>query len=229
MSTCAVIIPALNEEESIGKVLKAIPSQFSNTVVVVDNGSHDKTAEVARSHGAVVLSEPQRGYGYACVRGIRHLGERDSDVPPIVVFLDGDYSDYPEEMEAVVAPILRDNVDLVIGSRALGNRESGSMTIPQRFGNWLSTRLIRVIWGAQFTDLGPFRAITWRSLMAMDLKEMTYGWTVEMQIKAAKLNLSIEEVPVNYRRRIGFSKVSGTVSGTVKAGVRILWTIFKNI
>jgi glycosyltransferase involved in cell wall biosynthesis len=217
----AVVIPALNEEQAIGKVLRDIPATVQQ-VVVVDNGSRDRTAEVARGLGALVVVEPRRGYGQACLTGISHL-----DHPDIVVFLDGDYSDYPEELPALVAPIAADEADLVIGSRILGKRERGALLPQARLGNWLSTRLIRLLFGVSFTDLGPFRAVRYDALKRLDMQDRDFGWTVEMQVKAARLDLRTTEVPVRYRRRIGTSKITGTLSGTVRAGHKILWTIFR--
>lgn len=221
-----VIIPAFNEEESIGKVVQEIPAGVVSEIIVVNNGSTDRTATVAMSAGATVLHEPRRGYGYACLKGIMYC-QTHKTPPEVLVFLDGDYSDYPAETELVVRPILERKADLVIGSRSLGQREKGSMTIPQIFGNWLATSLIRLFFRESFTDLGPFRAIRFTSLLALDMKDKTYGWTVEMQIKSAKKKLRSIEVPVNYRKRIGTSKVSGTVKGTVLAGYKILYTVFK--
>ena len=215
----AVVIPALNEERAIGRVLADVP-EFADRVVVADNGSTDRTAEVARAHGAVVVAEPERGYGAACLAALRHVEEAD-----IVVFMDGDYSDHGAEMAALVAPIAEGEADMVIGSRVLGEREAGSLTPQQRFGNWLATRLIRLIWGATYTDLGPYRAISTAALRRLGMTDRNYGWTVEMQIRAAVAGLRAREVPVSYRRRIGQSKVSGTVKGTVMAGVKILSVI----
>jgi glycosyltransferase involved in cell wall biosynthesis len=224
MKIVRVVIPAHNESASIGKVVQAIPEALVAEIVVVNNASTDTTKDVAESWGATVLDQPLKGYGHSCLMGIAHCLQKGTD---IIVFLDGDFSDYPEEMPLVLKPILEQNADLVIGSRALGERESGSMTFPQVFGNWLATRLIRLFFGVQFTDLGPFRAITTKALEKLNMQDKTYGWTVEMQVKAAKLGLRCVEVPVNYRRRIGKSKVSGTIKGAFMAGVKILWTIFK--
>lgn len=225
-----VIIPALNEEAAISKVLEEIPLRAEGIevkeIIVCDNGSTDATASVAENHGATVLSEPTAGYGRACLKGMDHLKEKISD-NDIVVFLDGDHSDYPDEMKNVVKPILNNQVDMVIGSRALGERESGSMMPQQIFGNWLATNLIKLFYKVSFTDLGPFRAIHWKALESLEMKDKTYGWTVEMQVKAAKKGLKICEVPVNYRQRIGVSKVAGTLKGTILAGYKIIMTIFK--
>lgn len=215
----AVVIPALNEERAIGHVVADIPA-WVDRIIVADNGSRDRTAEVARAAGATVVHEPRPGYGAACLKGIAAAGDAT-----IIVFVDGDYSDHPEDMHTLVDPIAADGVDMVIGSRAIGEREAGSLTPQQLFGNWLATRLIRLIWGVRFTDLGPFRAIRTRALSSLDMRDQTYGWTVEMQIKAAMVGLTSLEVPVRYRRRIGVSKVSGTIKGTVLAGWKILSTI----
>ena len=218
------MIPALNEEGSVGKVLAAIPEPYRRRVILADNGSSDRTREVAAAAGATVVSEPRRGYGAACLRGLAELAK---DPPRLVVFLDADYSDHPEEMPAVAGPILEGRADLVIGSRVIGEREAGALTPQARFGNALATCLIRTIYGRRFTDLGPFRAVSWEALTRMRMADRDFGWTVEMQIKAAKLGLRSVEVPVSYRKRIGKSKVSGTVSGTLRAGHKILWLIFR--
>lgn len=212
----AVVIPALNEERAIGRVLADIP-EWVDRIIVADNGSTDRTAEISRATGAIVISEPERGYGAACLAALTQIGDAN-----IVVFLDGDYSDFPREMDMLVDPIVRNEADLVIGSRVLGDLEAGALTPQQRFGNWLATRLMRLIWGVSYTDLGPFRAIRTSSLARLGMADRTYGWTVEMQIKAAILALRAKEVPVSYRRRIGVSKISGTIKGTVKAGWKIL-------
>ncbi|MDP5170238.1 MAG: glycosyltransferase family 2 protein [Bacteroidia bacterium] len=223
-----VIIPAFNEEESITKVVKDIPAGLVREVIVCSNGSTDRTEANARAAGATVVVEPRKGYGFACLKGMAHLAAKQgADRPDIVVFLDGDYSDYPEQMPELIAEILNDKADLVIGSRALGNREKGSMMPQQIFGNWLATTLIKLLYRVEFSDLGPFRAITYDALLAIDMQDTTFGWTVEMQVKAAKLRLRCSEVPMMYRQRIGVSKVTGTVRGTIMAGYKILWTIFK--
>jgi len=226
MAIVDVIIPAYNEQDSIGKVIKEIPEELVREVVVVDNNSADQTFQHAKNAGATVLQEKRQGYGYACLKGIDHLNDKKPK-PDIVVFLDGDYSDFPGQMSEVIRPIIEENFEIVIGSRALGNRENGSMTPQQLFGNWLATRLMRLFYGVNYTDLGPFRAIKFDQLLKLDMKDKTYGWTIEMQIKAAKNYLKSTEVPVNYRKRIGFSKVSGTVKGTVLAGIKIIFAIFK--
>lgn len=221
-----VIIPAYNEEDSIVNVLKDIPSEHVAEVIVVDNNSTDQTAERARNAGATVLSEKQQGYGNACLKGIDYARNM-SEKADIIVFLDGDYSDHPEELPKIVAPIVEENYDMVIGSRSLGDREKGSMMPQQIFGNWLATTLMRLIHRVHFTDLGPFRAIRFSALEKIGMKDRTYGWTVEMQVKAAKHKLKSCEVAVRYRKRIGVSKVSGTLKGTFMAGYKILLTIFK--
>ena len=223
-----VIIPAYNEEASIALVIGELPRAVLREVIVCDNNSRDRTAEVARAAGATVVAESRAGYGSACLRAMAHVAARPpADQPDVVVFIDGDHSDYPEQLPELVAPIVREGYDLVIGSRALGQAESGSMTFPQRFGNWLATHLIRRLYGYRFTDLGPFRAVRYSVLRDLGMRDPDFGWTVEMQVRAAKAGLRCTEVPVRYRRRIGVSKISGTVRGTVLAGQKILWTIFK--
>ena len=221
-----VIIPAFNEEQSIGKVINEIPKELVSKIVVGNNNSTDNTEQVARDAGAVVVTEPRMGYGYACLKCIDYFMQQQNP-PDIIVFLDGDYSDYPREMVDLVREITENDIDLVIGSRALGNSERGSMTPQQIFGNALATKLIKLFYGVKYTDLGPFRAIKWSALMAMDMKDKTYGWTIEMQLKAVKLKMKTSEVPVKYRVRIGVSKVSGTIKGTILAGYKIITTIFK--
>jgi glycosyltransferase involved in cell wall biosynthesis len=217
-----VIIPALNEEDSIGLVIGDVPRDIVDEVIVVSNGSTDETEERAARAGATVLREERPGYGWACMKGLTHL---ELDPPDIVVFLDGDYSDFPQELVRVAKPILEDKADFVIGSRTSGEAEAGALLPQARAGNWLACTIIRWISGVRFSDLGPFRAIRYRDLVAMHLAEMTYGWTVEMQIKAVQAGLRCAEVPVSYRNRIGDSKVTGTVAGTVKASARILWLL----
>ncbi len=221
-----VIIPAVNEEQSIGKVIQDLPNDFVSDIIVCNNGSTDKTAAVAKAAGAIVVDENRAGYGWACLKGMDYAAKMDT-APDIIVFIDGDYSDYPEELPAVIAPILEKDIDLVIGSRALGAKEKGSMTFPQRFGNWLATRLMRLFYGVKYTDLAPFRAIKYDKLMLLNMADKTYGWTIEMQLKAAKKKLTYAEVPVNYKKRIGVSKVSGTIKGTILAGYKIIFAIFK--
>lgn len=221
-----VIIPAFNEENGIGEVIREIPKGVVAEIIVVNNASTDNTETIASAAGATVLREPIPGYGRACLKGIEYL-KLSQYKPDIVVFLDADHSDYPEEISLVLKPILQGNADLVIGSRALGKKEQGSMTPQQIVGNWLATRLLKLFYGVTFTDLGPFRAIRFSKLIELEMQDKTYGWTVEMQLKAAKKGLQCVEVPVRYRKRIGFSKISGTVKGTIMAGYKILTTIFK--
>lgn len=218
----AIIIPALNEERSIGLVLGAIPRDLVREVVVVDNGSTDRTAEVARAGGAVVLEEPIRGYGRACLTGLAYLSARP---PRVVCFLDGDYSDHPEELPQVVGPILEGGADMVIGSRTLGGAERGALLPQARFGNALACFLIKKLYGVRYTDLGPFRAISWEALSRIKMRDTNFGWTVEMQVKAARQGLHVKEVSVRYRKRVGVSKITGTFSGTLRAGYKILYTI----
>ena len=220
-----VIIPAFNAEKSIAKVIQDIPSWVRN-IVVANNNSTDQTGYVAEQAGAVVVFEGQKGYGKACLTAMDWIRSQEIQ-PDIVVFLDGDYSDYPEEMTGLIQPIINQQADMVIGSRAQGERESGSMTFPQVFGNWLATTMMKYIQGAKFSDLGPFRAIVWQKLMDINMVDQDYGWTIEMQIKAHKAGLRYTEVPVRYRKRIGVSKVSGTVKGVFGAGYKIIYTIFK--
>jgi glycosyltransferase involved in cell wall biosynthesis len=221
-ASIAVVIPALNEEQAIGKVVRDIPD-WVDLIVVADNGSTDRTADVARAAGAAVVHEPERGYGAACLAGIDKAGAVD-----ILVFVDGDYSDHVEDMATVVDPIVAGTHDFLLVSRALGEREAGALTPQQRFGNWLATWLIRLLWGARYTDLGPFRAIRRSALDQLAMGDRNYGWTVEMQIKAAEAGLRFAEVPGRYRRRIGASKVSGTLKGTVMAGYKILSIIARH-
>lgn len=228
ITTIDVIIPAYNEAKSIGLVLDDLPVHMLRNVIVCNNNSTDDTAEVAKQKGAIVVDAAQRGYGSACLRGLEYLASL-SESPDIVVFLDGDYSDHPEELSSLVSPILQRDVELVIGSRALGDLESGAMMPQQIFGNWLATSLIKLIYNYDFTDLGPFRAIKYDALTRLDMNDQNFGWTVEMQVKAAKHKLKYEEVPVTYRKRVGVSKVSGTIKGSFMAGYKILWTIFKLI
>ena len=221
-----VIIPALNEEKSIAKVIEEIPNSIVKEIIVCDNGSSDNTSDEAKKAGATVLVENEKGYGACCLKGIEYINKLKGNTD-IVVFLDGDYSDYPSEMNNVINPILTGEAEMVIGSRALGNKEAGSLTPQQVFGNWLATKMLFLFYGVKFTDLGPFRAITLTALNQLNMVDRNYGWTVEMQIKAAKQNIKSMEVPVNYRNRIGFSKVSGTVKGTIMAGYKIIFTLFK--
>ncbi len=223
-----MIIPAFNEESSIGLVINDIPKNIINEIIVIDNNSTDRTSQKASAAGALVLSEKEQGYGAACLKGIAYISSKEPK-PAIVVFMDGDYSDYGEQLPDVIRPILENNYDMVIGSRELGKRARGSMTFPQIFGNRLATALLRWIYKIKYSDLGPFRAIRYDSLMQLDMRDRNYGWTVEMQLKAAKQKLRICEVPVDYRKRVGFSKVSGTIRGTLLAGYKIISTIFKYI
>ena len=233
-----VIIPAYNEQESIALVVEEIPRDLTafgltaevRDVIVCNNNSRDRTGEVAAAAGAVVVEERRAGYGSACLKGMAYIeGRPRTEWPDVVVFIDGDHSDYPEQLPELVGPILGEGVDLVIGSRALGELEPGSMQPQQIFGNWLATTLIRLIYGNEFTDLGPFRAVRYSALRALRMEDPDFGWTVEMQVKAAKARMNCREVPVRYRKRIGTSKISGTLKGTLLAGHKILWTIFKLI
>jgi glycosyltransferase involved in cell wall biosynthesis len=214
-----VVIPALNEAGAIGRVIGDIPT-WVDVTIVADNGSEDGTGDVARAAGAIVVVEREKGYGAACLAGIAALPAVD-----VVVFLDGDYSDHPADMADLVDPIAAGAVDFVLASRAIGEREAGSLTPQQRFGNWLATTLIRLIWGQRYTDLGPFRAIRRSTLDGLAMRDRNFGWTVEMQIKAAERHVRVAEVPARYRRRIGVSKVSGTIKGTIMAGYKILYVI----
>ncbi|WP_370390692.1 glycosyltransferase family 2 protein [uncultured Winogradskyella sp.] len=225
MPNIKVIIPAFNEQDSIGLVIKAIP-EIANEIIVVSNNSTDQTEQVALDAGATVLKEARKGYGYACLKGMAYIANQN-ETPDIIVFLDGDYSDYPEEMSKIVQPIIEEDIDFVVGARVKALREKGSMTLPQIFGNWLATTLMRLFFKSTFTDLGPFRAIKYQRLMDLKMEDKTYGWTVEMQLKALKQRLTYREIPVRYRNRIGESKVSGTVKGAIFAGVKILGWIFK--
>ena len=217
-----VIIPAFNEARAIGRVIGDIPAGLVDEVVVVNNASTDETEKNARAAGATVLTEPNRGYGWACLRGIAYAKTKQ---PDIIVFLDGDYSDHPDEMPRLVDPIRRGEADFVVGSRIRGDAEPGAMLPQARIGNRLACTLMRWGWGADYTDLGPFRAIRFRDLLALDMQDKTFGWTIEMQIKAVRAGLRIREVPVSYRKRVGVSKITGTVTGTIKASAKILWTI----
>ena len=220
-----VVIPAFNEEDSLPLVLADIPSPPVGRVVVADNASTDLTAQVARDSGAVVVAVARLGYGSACLGALSYL--RDHDPPDIVVFLDGDFSDHPEELPRVIAPILEDEVDLVVGSRVLGSRQPGALLPQARAGNWIACTLIRFLYGHRFTDLGPFRAMKWKSLEKLKMGDPDFGWTAEMQVKALKRGMKVTEVPVSYRKRVGVSKITGTLRGTVLAGYKILSTVFK--
>ncbi|MDA8917318.1 glycosyltransferase family 2 protein [Flavobacteriaceae bacterium] len=221
-----VIIPAYNEEDSIAKVIKEIPS-LVNEIIVVNNCSTDKTATVAATAGATVLDENRMGYGYACLKGIEHAARQQSP-PEVVVFLDGDFSDYPVELIKIIAPIQNNEVDFVVGARVKELREEGSMTPQQIFGNWLACFLMKGLFNSTFTDLGPFRAIKWETLQSLKMSDKTYGWTVEMQLKVLRQKISYQEIPVSYKKRIGVSKVSGTIKGTIFAGAKIIGWIFKH-
>jgi len=225
MVNIKVIIPAFNEAGSIGKVIADIPKIISE-IIVVDNNSSDTTYQTAKLAGATVLKENRKGYGYACLKGMNHIKQQISK-PDILVFLDGDYSDYPEDLTKIITPIINENIDFVIGARVKRLREKGAMTPQQIFGNWLSTFLMKIIFGAKFSDLGPFRAIKYYKLLDLNMEDKTYGWTVEMQLKVITQKLTYVEIPVKYRNRIGVSKVSGTLKGSVLAGIKILSWIFK--
>ncbi len=228
MEKTVVIIPALNEERSIGRVIGDIPQDLVTEIVVVNNGSTDSTARVASSSGATVIEEERRGYGQACLAGIDYI-KNSSYLPDIIVFLDADYSDYPQEIKELVFPITEGGYDLVIGSRTIGERQKGALLPQALVGNYIATRLIKLFYRVDFTDLGPFRAIRYDKLLSLDMRDKTFGWTVEMQVKAAKNGLRCTEVPVSYRKRIGTSKITGTVAGSVMAGVKIIWMIFRQL
>ena len=218
----SVVIPAYNEEESIGLVIKSLPQKKIKEIIVVNNGSTDKTASIAKQYGARVVNETCRGYGAACLKGVSEVSD-----PEIVVFVDGDFSDFPEEIESLVKPIIENRADFVLGSRMIFP-ESRAALLPQaRYGNLLAVFLIRLFFRYKFTDLGPFRAIRYQSLKEISMTDKNFGWTVEMQIKAVKHGLKIIEIPVHYRKRVGVSKITGTISGTFKAGIKIIFTIFK--
>ena len=222
--TYALIIPALNEEESLGMLLCRIPREILAQVIVVDNGSRDETAAVSTAAGAHVVSEPRRGYGQACWTGIQRI----QDNVTAIAFMDADCSDDPDDLVRLLQRFDEDQWDMVLGSRIMGNPEPGSLMPLQRFGNWLSTLLIAMIWQVRFTDLGPMRVVRRDSLERLDLRDRTFGWTVEMQARAAQLRLRVCDVPVHYHRRVhGRSKISGTVFGSLRAGVKILWTILR--
>jgi glycosyltransferase involved in cell wall biosynthesis len=225
MKNIKVIIPAYNEEKAIGYVIQDIPSSVSE-VIVISNNSTDDTIQVAKNAGATVLSESRKGYGYACLKGMEYIAQQETK-PDIIVFLDGDYSDYPQELTQIIAPIIKDDIDFVVGARVSRFREKQSMTPQQVFGNWLATTLMKSFFNATFTDLGPFRAIKYEKLVALNMEDKTYGWTVEMQLKVLKQKMSYVEIPVHYKNRIGISKVSGTVKGTIMAGIKIIGWIFK--
>ena len=217
-----VIIPAFNEAKAIGQVIGDIPDAWVDEVVVVNNASTDATERNARAAGATVVREPEPGYGAACLRGLAYAATRQ---PEIIVFLDGDYSDHPNELPRLVRPIVRGEADFVVGSRIRGDSEPGALLPQARIGNRLACTLMRLIWDVSYTDLGPFRAIRYDALQYLQMQDRTFGWTIEMQIKAAEAGLQIQEVPVSYRRRVGVSKITGTLQGTLRASAKILWTI----
>ncbi len=222
VSRISIIIPAYNEESSIGLVLDALPQEKIHEIIVVDNGSTDATARVAQEHGARVVKETRKGYGSACLKGIDEL-----DAPDIVVFIDGDFSDFPEEIVLLIGPIETGEKDFVLGSRMIFPKSQLALLPQARYGNRLAILLIKLFFKYEFTDLGPFRAIRYSSLISLGMQDRDFGWTVEMQIKAVRNGLRIHEVPVNYRKRIGISKITGTISGTIRAGTKIIYTIFK--
>lgn len=217
----AVIIPVFNERDSLPLVVGDIPKDAVSEIVVVDNASTDGTDLVAQNLPVRLVTEPRRGYGSACLAGVAALA---SDPPDVIVFLDGDYSDHPEEMRDLLKAVAA-GADLVIGSRALGRREPGALLPQARFGNLLACFLIRLLYKHRYTDLGPFRAIRWDAYQRLGMQDTNFGWTCEMQVKALRQRLRIAEVPVSYRRRVGVSKITGTLSGTLAAGYKILWTI----
>lgn len=225
MQLIKVIIPAYNEQDAIANVISEIPKLVSE-IIVVNNNSTDDTVQVAEKAGATVLTETNKGYGYACLKGLNYIASQN-ETPDIIVFIDGDYSDYPEELTKIVAPILEQDIDFVIGARTPELREKDAVTPQQVFGNWLACTLMKLFFKANYTDLGPFRAIKYDKLLTLNMTDKTYGWTVEMQLKALKQKLSYIEVPVHYKKRIGLSKVSGTIKGSIFAGIKILTWIFK--
>ena len=220
-----VIIPAFNEQNSIGSVIQDIPKELVRDIIVVDNNSSDETSINAKNAGATVLKQPLQGYGNACLNGIAFTNNKEI-LPDVIVFLDADYSDFPQEMNLLLNKIWK-GADMVIGNRVKIKREKGSMTIPQIFGNWLACNLMKVMYGYQYRDLGPFRAIKYDKLLEIGMVDKTYGWTVEMQVKALKQKFNVQQVDVSYRKRIGQSKISGTIEGSVLAGYKIITTIFK--
>lgn len=220
-----MVIPALNEEASLPQVLADLPRPPVRRVVVADNGSLDGTARVAELAGAEVIEAPRQGYGSACLAGLAHL--RATGPPEVVVFVDADYSDHPDELPRLVAPIVEGDIDLVIGSRILGRRERGALLPQARVGNLVACLLVRLLYGHRYTDLGPFRAVRWSALERLGMRDPDFGWTAEMQVKALRRGLSVAEVPVSYRRRVGVSKITGTLAGTLAAGYKILWTVLR--
>ncbi len=223
--TIAVVIPAFNEEASLPHVLRDIPRPPVGRVVVTDNNSTDDTAKVAAEAGGIVVRERRPGYGSACLRALDYL--RENDPPDVVVFLDADFSDHPEELPRLIAPILADRADLVIGSRVLGQRQPGALLPQARAGNLIACWLIRLLYRHRYTDLGPFRAVRWEALEGLQMSDPDFGWTAEMQVKALRRGLRVSEVPVSYRKRVGVSKITGTLKGTLLAGYKILWTILR--
>lgn len=220
-----VVIPAWNEEGSIGRVIDALPRGWFTEVVVADNNSTDFTARVAREFGATVVPAPRQGYGSACLAALAYVRQMPSELRQVVCFVDADFSDHPEQLPLLVSPILNGEADFVIGSRMLKPQPKGALLPQAIFGNKLACFLMRVLFGVRYTDLGPFRAISWEKLESLGMSDTNFGWTVEMQIKAARHGLRIREVAVDYRPRIGLSKITGTVSGTFRAGYKILYTI----
>ena len=220
-----VIIQAFNEQDAIANVVNEIP-KIVDEIIVVSNNSTDNTEIKEKNAGATVLKEHRKGYGFACLKGMDYI-RNQKILPEIIVFLDGDYSDYPAQLTEIIDPIIKDDIDFVVGSRVKKWRESGSMTLQQVFGNWLATFLMKLFFNAKFTDLGPFRAIKYQKLLALKMVDKTYGWTVEMQLKVLKQKLRYVEIPVKYKNRIGVSKVSGTIKGSIFAGIKILGWIFK--
>lgn len=223
--TVDVVIPAYNEEASLPLVLAAIPRPPVTRIVVVDNNSTDGTAKVAAAGGANVVEETRPGYGSACLAGLAYL--RGHDPADVVVFLDADFSDHPEELPSLIAPILENGFELVIGSRVLGDREPGALLPQARAGNLIACTMIRALYDHRFTDLGPFRAVRWSALESLEMSDPDFGWTAEMQVKALRQGLRVTEVPVSYRRRVGVSKITGTLRGTILAGYKILWTVLR--
>jgi glycosyltransferase involved in cell wall biosynthesis len=222
-----VVIPAWNEEKSIGRVIADLPKDLVTQIIVADNNSRDSTADVARRAGATVVPAPRQGYGSACLAALAHIEQGRDEQPDIVAFIDADYSDFPDQLPLVVTPLLANEADFVIGSRMLKPQPAGALLPQAIFGNKLACFLMRLLFRQRYTDLGPFRAITWRALKELHMRDPNYGWTVEMQIKAARHKLRIREVAIDYRPRIGTSKITGTLTGSVKAGCKILWTIFR--
>ena len=218
-----LIIPALNEAPVIGSVLDSLPAGLFSQVVVVDNGSSDETGAIAAAHGATIVREARRGYGYACLAGMAQL----SPACQITVFMDGDGSDLPEDAVRLVEPILAGEADMVIGARRGPSVAKGSLTPHQQFGNWLASILIQLLYNFRYTDLGPFRAVLMEKLRELEMRDTSYGWTVEMQVKALQMGMRVKEVPVSYRPRVGTSKISGSLQASIRAGIKIIATIFR--